>query len=237
MDPDNNQPPSVMHNPGGRSERSQRTTIMHIYAAERQRRQAGGAAPAGKQSGQLQPLHRVIRGPHPGRVPDICAAPVTSSTGQAALVADVYREWFAGASPAVAPQDAACCSGTPMAQVTHRSRPSSRPCPTAGQSGAGHRLHGNRRPALVIPLWHQEPGGKLLRPGVSALLAVLGWLPHRHWVSGPFQSVGVATMRTRYLRPAPNCAVAAQRWVPSGVTALPLAVVCEGPCSPGMPRR
>jgi len=142
-----------MHNPGGRSERSQRTTIMHIYAAERQRRQAGGAAPAGKQSGQLQPLHRVIRGPHPGRVPDICAAPVTSSTGQAALVADVYREWFAGASPAVAPQDVACCSGTPMAQVTHRSRPSSRPCPTAGQSGAGHRLHGHRRPALVIPLW------------------------------------------------------------------------------------
>ena len=38
----------------------------------------------------------------PGRVPDICAAPVTSSTGQAALVADVYQEWFAGASPAVA---------------------------------------------------------------------------------------------------------------------------------------
>jgi len=27
---------------------------------------------------------------------------VTSSTGQAALVADVYQEWFAGASPAVA---------------------------------------------------------------------------------------------------------------------------------------
>ena len=52
-------------------------------------------APAGKQSGQLQPLHRVIRGHHPGRVPDICAAPVTSSTGQAALVSDVYQEWFA----------------------------------------------------------------------------------------------------------------------------------------------
>ena len=27
---------------------------------------------------------------------------MTSSTGQAALVADVYQEWFAGASPAVA---------------------------------------------------------------------------------------------------------------------------------------
>ena len=27
----------------------------------------------------------------------------------------------------------ACCSGTPMAQVTHRSRPSSRPCPTGRQ--------------------------------------------------------------------------------------------------------
>ena len=27
---------------------------------------------------------------------------MTSSTGQAALVADVYQEWYAGASPAVA---------------------------------------------------------------------------------------------------------------------------------------
>jgi hypothetical protein len=37
--------------------------------------------------------------------PDVCASPVTSPTGQAALVADVYREWFVGSSPTYA-QDA-----------------------------------------------------------------------------------------------------------------------------------
>jgi hypothetical protein len=37
--------------------------------------------------------------------PDICASPVTTATGQAALVADVYREWFVGSSAAYA-QDA-----------------------------------------------------------------------------------------------------------------------------------
>jgi hypothetical protein len=31
--------------------------------------------------------------------PDICASPVTSPGGQAALVADVYQQWFAGAAP------------------------------------------------------------------------------------------------------------------------------------------
>jgi hypothetical protein len=31
--------------------------------------------------------------------PDICASPVTSAGGQAALVADVYQQWFAGAAP------------------------------------------------------------------------------------------------------------------------------------------
>jgi hypothetical protein len=34
--------------------------------------------------------------------PDICASPVTSLAGQAALVADVYQQWFVGASPTVA---------------------------------------------------------------------------------------------------------------------------------------
>ena len=34
--------------------------------------------------------------------PDICASPVTSPAGQAALVADVYQQWFVGASPTVA---------------------------------------------------------------------------------------------------------------------------------------
>ncbi len=37
--------------------------------------------------------------------PAICASPVTTSTGQAALVADVYSQWFVGSSPAYA-QDA-----------------------------------------------------------------------------------------------------------------------------------
>ena len=31
--------------------------------------------------------------------PDICASPVISQGGQAALVADVYQQWFAGAAP------------------------------------------------------------------------------------------------------------------------------------------
>ena len=37
--------------------------------------------------------------------PDICATAVTSASGQAALVADVYKQWFVGSSPAFA-QDA-----------------------------------------------------------------------------------------------------------------------------------
>jgi hypothetical protein len=34
--------------------------------------------------------------------PDMCASPVTSASGQAALVADVYQQWFAGAAPVYA---------------------------------------------------------------------------------------------------------------------------------------
>ena len=37
--------------------------------------------------------------------PDICASPVTSESGQAELVADIYQQWFVGASPIFA-QDA-----------------------------------------------------------------------------------------------------------------------------------
>jgi hypothetical protein len=37
--------------------------------------------------------------------PDLCATAVTSASGQAALVADVYKQWFVGSSPAFA-QDA-----------------------------------------------------------------------------------------------------------------------------------
>ena len=38
--------------------------------------------------------------------PSLCAAPITSAAGQAALVADVYRKWVVGASPGAA-RDAA----------------------------------------------------------------------------------------------------------------------------------
>jgi hypothetical protein len=34
--------------------------------------------------------------------PSLCAQPVTSATGQAALVADAYRQWVVGATPAAA---------------------------------------------------------------------------------------------------------------------------------------
>ena len=34
--------------------------------------------------------------------PSLCAQPVTSTTGQAALVADAYRQWVVGATPAAA---------------------------------------------------------------------------------------------------------------------------------------
>jgi hypothetical protein len=37
--------------------------------------------------------------------PDVCASPVTSPNGEAALVSDVYQQWFVGSSPASA-QDA-----------------------------------------------------------------------------------------------------------------------------------
>jgi hypothetical protein len=40
-----------------------------------------------------------------GGFPDVCAQPVTSGAGQAALVADVYQQWLVGASQAAA-QDA-----------------------------------------------------------------------------------------------------------------------------------
>jgi hypothetical protein len=38
---------------------------------------------------------------HPG-FPDLCAQPVSSATGQAALVADAYRQWVVGATPTAA---------------------------------------------------------------------------------------------------------------------------------------
>ena len=59
--------------------------------------------------------------------PNICASPVTSASGQAALVADVYQQWSVGASRP-SPRTPACCSRTPATRVTRRSRPSSRAC-------------------------------------------------------------------------------------------------------------
>jgi hypothetical protein len=53
--------------------------------------------------------------------PSQCAQPVTSATGQAALVADTYRQW---------PTTSACCSPTPATQVTRRFRRSSSRCRT-----------------------------------------------------------------------------------------------------------
>ena len=38
--------------------------------------------------------------------PKLCARPITTSAGQAALVSDVYRKWVVGAAPSAA-QDAA----------------------------------------------------------------------------------------------------------------------------------
>ena len=34
--------------------------------------------------------------------PSLCAQPVTTGTGQAALVADAYKQWVVGATPAAA---------------------------------------------------------------------------------------------------------------------------------------
>jgi hypothetical protein len=58
--------------------------------------------------------------------PDLCATAVTSASGEAALVADVYRQWFVGSSPAFA-QDASVLyqnandPGNPQVQAILRS--------------------------------------------------------------------------------------------------------------------
>lgn len=67
---------------------------------------------------------------HPG-FPSLCARPVTSPLGEAALVADVYRKWMVGAAPAAA-QDAAVLfanatnPGDPRVQAILRHIPDSR---------------------------------------------------------------------------------------------------------------
>jgi hypothetical protein len=62
--------------------------------------------------------------------PSLCASPVTSQQGQAALVADVYRQWMPGASP-VAAQNASVLfenagnPGDPQVQAILRTLPNS----------------------------------------------------------------------------------------------------------------
>jgi hypothetical protein len=64
--------------------------------------------------------------------PSICAKPVTSPQGQAALVADVYRKWMVGAAPKAA-QDAAVLfanatnPGDPQVQAILNHLPHSKP--------------------------------------------------------------------------------------------------------------
>jgi len=66
--------------------------------------------------------------------PNLCAKPVTSAAGQAALVADVYRKWVVGA-PAKAAQDAAVLfenaqnPGDPRVQFILKHLPNSRQTP------------------------------------------------------------------------------------------------------------
>jgi hypothetical protein len=64
--------------------------------------------------------------------PVLCAKPVTSPAGQAALVADVYRKWVAGAAPAAAQNAAvlfenASNPGDPRVQAILKHLPHSRP--------------------------------------------------------------------------------------------------------------
>lgn len=66
---------------------------------------------------------------HPG-FPSLCASPVTSPAGRAALVADVYQQWMVGATP-VAAQDAAVLfqnadnPGDPQVQAILKALPNS----------------------------------------------------------------------------------------------------------------
>ena len=64
--------------------------------------------------------------------PNLCAKPVTSPAGEAALVADVYQKWVPGAAPKAA-QDAAVLfenaqnPGDPQVQAILKHLPNSRP--------------------------------------------------------------------------------------------------------------
>ena len=60
--------------------------------------------------------------------PDICAQPITSGTGQAALVSDIYGQWLVGSPPAAAQEasvlfENANDPGNPMVQAILRTLP------------------------------------------------------------------------------------------------------------------
>jgi hypothetical protein len=60
--------------------------------------------------------------------PDVCAQPVSSGTGEAALVADVYQQWLLGASPAAAQEASVLFEnsnnpGNPMVQAILKTLP------------------------------------------------------------------------------------------------------------------
>jgi len=62
--------------------------------------------------------------------PDLCAEPISSGTGQAALVSDIYEQWLLGSSPAAAQEasvlfENANNPGNPMVQAILRILPAS----------------------------------------------------------------------------------------------------------------
>ena len=65
--------------------------------------------------------------------PSLCARPVASPAGQAALVADVYQKWVVGAAPQAA-QDAAVLFENRKTLAIRRSRRFSSACPTRAVS-------------------------------------------------------------------------------------------------------
>ena len=87
--------------------------------------------------------------------PDLCATAVTSASGQAALVADVYKQWFVGSSPAFA-QDASVLyqnandPGNPQVQAILKTLFGSAAQPPA-RPGPGARAESGRRGVRCSP--------------------------------------------------------------------------------------
>ena len=105
---------------------------------DRQRRQPRGPGGAGERSGQLRQVYRLGGGRRRAGYPAICASPVTSPAGQAALVADVYQRWFSGSSPVFAGEDGVLFQnstepGNPQVRRSSRACSGLRPRPSAGR--------------------------------------------------------------------------------------------------------